>query len=158
VPLHLLALARTIMLIEAVVRMLDPSFSLLDSLTERSREVMEGALGAAKQDTRRLQFEATLAASEWQRVVASTLRRLREQGIRFRVEHEGLPELSRDIARGSSLVALALVTLGLYLAASLLVQRATGPEVWGLNVLALLFYLVAGWFTIRLVREIGKKI
>jgi len=157
VPLHLLTLARTIMLIEAVVRLLDPSFSLLDSLTRRSREVMEGALGAARQDTRRLQFEAALAANEWQRVVASSLRRLREEGIRFRVEHEGLPELSRDVARGSGLVALALVTLGLYLAASLLMQRAMGPEFLGLNVLACIFYLVAGWFTIRLVREIGKK-
>ena len=32
-------------------------------------------------------------------------------------DHEGLPELSEHIVRGSSRVALALVTLGLYLAA-----------------------------------------
>ena len=38
VPLHLLVLGRTIMLIESMVRVLDPGFSLLDSLSRRSRE------------------------------------------------------------------------------------------------------------------------
>ena len=158
VPLHLLVLARSIMLIEAVVRMLDPQFSLLDSLTQRSREVMEAALSADKHDTRRLQFETAVAAHEWQRLLASTLRRLREEGIHFSVNHEGLPELSRDIVRGSSMVALALVTLGLYLAGSLLMQHAMGPRLWGFNLLACVFYVLAGWFTLRLVRAIGKRI
>ncbi len=158
VPLHLLVLARTIMLIEAVVRLLDPKLSLLDSLTQRSREVMETALSADRRDTRRLQFETAIAANEWQQLVASTLRRLREEGVRFSIDHEGLPELSAHIVRGSSMVALALVTLGLYLAASLLMQHAMGPQLFGFNALACVFYIVAGWFTLRLVRAIGKRI
>lgn len=158
VPLHLLVLARTVMLLEAVIRILDPGFSLLDSLTQRSREVMEKALAGDELKTRRLQFEAAIAANEWQRLLASTLRRLREEGIRVSVDHEGLPELSAQIVRGSSLVALALVTLGLYLAASLLMQHAMGPQFLGLNALACVFYFFAGWFTIRLVRAIGRRI
>ena len=158
VPLHLLVLARTIMLIEAVVRLLDPAFSLLDSLSHRLREVMETALNGDKHDTRRLQFETAIAANEWQRLLASTLRRVREGGVRISVDHEGLPELSAHIVRGASMVALALVTLGLYLAASLLMQHAMGPQLLGLNALACVFYLVAGWFTLRLVRAIGKRI
>jgi ubiquinone biosynthesis protein len=158
VPLHLLVLARTIMLLESVIRMLDPAFSLLDSLGERSREVMEKALSADGEKTRRLQFEAAIAANEWQRLLASTLRRLREEGIRVSVDHEGLPELSSQIVRGSSQVALALVTLGLYLAASLLMQHAMGPQILGLNALACVFYVCAGWFTLRLVRSIGRRI
>ncbi len=128
------------------------------SLTQRSREVMETALAADKHGTRRLQFETAIAANEWQRLLASTLRRLREDGVRFSIDHEGLPELSAHIVRGSRLVALALVTLGLYLAASLLMQHAMGPQLFGLNALACVFYLVAGWFTIRLVRAIGRTI
>jgi ubiquinone biosynthesis protein len=120
VPLHLLVLGRTLILIEAMVRLLDPSFSLLDSLTRHSREVMEGALGEGK-PTRRLQYEAAIATHEWQRLLASTLRRLREDGVRLKMDHEGLPELSQQIVAGSNRVALALVTLGLYLAASLLI-------------------------------------
>lgn len=155
VPLHLLVLGRTLLLIEAMVRMLDPQFSLLDALCERSREVMETALTNAG-ETRRLQYEAAVASTEWQRLLASTLRRLRGEGIRFRVDHEGLPELSEHIVTGSSRVALALVTLGLYLAASLLMQFKSGPQVFEFPLLPAIFYVMAAWFTIRLVRAIRR--
>jgi ubiquinone biosynthesis protein len=158
VPLHLLVLARAIMLLEAVIRLLDPGFSLLDSLSSRSREVMEKALSADHQDTRRLQFETAIAANEWQRLLASMLRRAREEGIRISIDHEGLPELSEHITRGSSRVSLALVTLGLYLAASLLMQFKSGPHVLEFPALAAIFYVIAIWFTVRLVRAIGKRL
>lgn len=158
VPLHLLVLGRTLILIEATVRLLDPGFSLLDSLGERSREVMRTAIGSEQQETRRLQYEAAIASTEWQRLLAASLRRLREDGLRLKVEHEGLPELSHHIMVGSSRVALALVTLGLYLAASLLMQFGSGPQVYDLPVLAFAFYALAVWFTIRLVRAIGRRL
>ena len=154
VPLHLLVLARTIVLIESMVRRLDPKFSLLDSLMQRSREVMAAALGTEQRETRRLQFEAAVASVEWQRLLAATVRKVREEGLRLRVDHEGLPELSEHIVRGSSRVALALVTLGLYLAASLLLQQDAVPFVWGYPLLPMVFYFVAGVFTLRLVRHL----
>ena len=156
VPLHLLVLGRTLILIEATVRLLDPNFSLLDSLCERSREVMQQALGNEQQQTRRLQYEAAVASTEWQRLLASSMRRLREEGLRLKIDHEGLPELSQHIVVGSSRVALALVTLGLYMAASLLMQFKSGPHIYDFPALAALFYAAAIWFTIRLVRTIGR--
>jgi ubiquinone biosynthesis protein len=158
VPLHLLVLARTLMLIEAMVRLLDPNFSLLDSLSARSREVMETALGGDAGPTRRLQYEAAIAANEWQRLLAGSLRKLREDGIKLSIDHEGIDELSEHIMRGSSRVSLALVTLGLYLAASLLMQFKSGPHIFEFPVLAAIFYACAGWFTFRLVRCIGRKL
>ena len=155
VPLHLLVLGRTLILIEATVRMLDPHFSLLDSLCERSREVMQTALGQPT-ETRRLQYEAAVASTEWQRLLAASLRKLREEGMRFSIEHEGLPELSEHIVTGSSRVALALVTLGLYLAASLLMQFKSGPQIFDFPALPALMYAFAIWFTIRLVRAIRR--
>jgi ubiquinone biosynthesis protein len=155
VPLHLLVLGRTLILIEAAVRTLDPQLSLLDVLCTRSRELMRTALGEPEQ-TRRLQYEAAVASTEWQRLLAGGLRRLREEGLRFHVDHEGLPELSEQIVTGSSRVALALVTLGLYLAASLLMQFKSGPQILDFPALPAIFYLFAAWFTIRLVRAIRR--
>lgn len=156
VPLHLLVLARALVLVEATVRLLDPDFSLLDSLGERSREVMETALMPEKQETKRLKYEAAIAAHEWQRMLASSMRRLREEGLRLKIEPEGLPDLSNLVIQGSSRVSLALVTLGLYLAASLLMQFKSGPHVLDVPVLAAVFYLYAAWLTLRLVRAIGR--
>ena len=158
IPLHLLVLGRTLILLEATVRLLDPSFSLLDSLCERSREVMQSALGNEQQQTRRLQYEAAVASTEWQRLLAASMRRMREQGLRFRVDHEGLPELADRIVTGANRVALALVTLGLYLAASLLMQFKSGPQIFDFPALPGLFYAVAVWFTIRLIRAISRRL
>lgn len=158
VPLHLLVLARCLVLVEATVRALDPAFSLLDSLGERSREVMDTALSSEKVETRRLQYEAATLGSEWQRLLAGSLRRLREEGLRFKVEPEGLPDLSQLVIQGSSRVSMALVTLGLYLAASLLMQFKSGPHVLDVPVLAAVFYAYAAWLTLRLVRAIGRRL
>ena len=156
VPLHLLVLARALVLVEATVRLLDPDFSLLDSLSDRSREVMETALMPEKVETQRLKYEAAIAATEWQRMLAASIRRLREEGLRLKIEPEGLPDLSNLVIQGSSRVSLALVTLGLYLAASLLMQFKSGPHVLDFPVLAAIFYVYAGWLTLRLVRAIGR--
>lgn len=157
VPLHLLVLGRTLLLLEATVRLLDPHFSLLDSLADRSREVMQTALGAGEPQTRRLQYEAAIASTEWQRLLAGTMRRLREDGLRFQIDHEGLPELAQQITIGANRVALALVTLGLYMAASLLMQFKSGPQIFDFPALPALFYAVAAWFTVHLVRGISRK-
>jgi ubiquinone biosynthesis protein len=156
VPLHLLVLARALVLVEATVRLLDPDFSLLDSLGDRSRDVMETALMPEKAETKRLKYEAAIASCEWQRMLASSIRRLREEGLRFKIEPEGLPDLSNLVIQGSSRVSLALVTLGLYLAASLLMQFKSGPRILDVPVLAAAFYLYAAWLTLRLVRAIGR--
>ena len=144
-------------LLEATVRLLDPGFSLLDSLAGRSREVVQTALGAGQPQTRRLQYETAIATTEWQRLLAGTMRRLREDGMRFQIDHEGLPELAQQIVTGANRVALALVTLGLYLAASLLMQFKSGPQILDFPALPALFYAVAIWFTVRLVRGISRK-
>jgi ubiquinone biosynthesis protein len=158
VPLHLLVLARTIILLEAMVRMLDPGFSLLDSLSSRAREVMQSALEADAGGTRRLQYETAIAAHEWQRLLAASMRKLREGGVKISLDHAGVVELSDQLMRGASRVSLALVTLGLYLAASLLLQYRSGPELYGVPVLPAFFYVCAGWFTYRLVRRIGRNL
>jgi ubiquinone biosynthesis protein len=157
VPLHLLVLGRTLILIEATVRLLHPGLSLLDALCERSAQVMESALGEGRH-TRRLQYEAAIASTEWQRLAASSLRRLREDGLRLKMHHEGLPELSDQIVTGSNRVALALVTLGLYLAASLLMQFKSGPQIGDFPALPAVFYIAAVWFTVRLVRSMGRRL
>ena len=79
---------------------------------------------------------------------------------RLRFEALSRPELigpddrlEVTIERSSNRVALALVTLGLYIAASLLMQHSIGPRFWGVPALALAGYGLALWFTLRIVRD-----
>ena len=155
VPLNLLVLARTILLMEATVRMLDSSFSLLDALVSRSREVLKVALAGEDSGGMRLQYETTVAAAEWRRLLATTVRHVRRRGFKLEIDHEGLPAFANTHLKAANRVSVALVTLGLYLAASLLMQHSLGPIVGGLPLLAIVGYAAAVWYTARLVRAVG---
>ena len=85
------------------------------------------------------------------------LHRLRTRGVAVRLHHHGLQDLEKHIDRSSNRVALALVTLGLYIASSLLMQHSVGPQIWSMPVLAILGYGLALWFTLRLVRGISAS-
>jgi ubiquinone biosynthesis protein len=66
-------------------------------------------------------------------------------------------ELAGGLARSADRMAVALVTLGLYIAASLLMQHSIGPRIFGgLPLLAAIGYVLALWFTLRLVISIGR--
>ena len=156
VPLNLLVLARTILLMESSVRILDPEFSLLDALSSRSRDVLDVAVADDSVGGMRLRYEAGIAATEWRRLLATTVRHVRRNGLKLEIEHEGLPEFAATHMKAANRVAVALVTLGLYLAASLLMQHSVGPVVAGMPLLALIGYAAAIWGTIRLFRAVGK--
>jgi len=58
--------------------------------------------------------------------------------------------------RGTDRLALALVALGLYVAASLLMQHSIGPRIFGgWPLFAVIGYALALWFTLRIVRGIA---
>lgn len=57
----------------------------------------------------------------------------------------------------SNRVALALVTLGLYIAASLLMQHSIGPRLGGMPVLGIAGYTLVLWFTWRLARGVSRS-
>lgn len=154
-PHHLLVLMRAIFLMESTVRRLDPQFNLMEGLFARAGAMVEAQAGAdgGAGATARLKYESLVAVQQMPTELARLLHRLRTDGVELSVRHHGLDALRGELARGSSRIALALVTLGLYVAASLLMQHSLGPR-WGETpVLAVLGYVAALALTWRLVRD-----
>jgi ubiquinone biosynthesis protein len=149
-PRNLLVLTRTMLLLESTVRALSPEFSVFAAI---SRHAASGVLDQkAAPASRRLPYELGNAATELPALLARRLhgalgsRRMFELGIV--VDRQ----LQAGIERASRRIALALVTLGLYIASSLLMQHAVGPR-WGeMPVLALAGYALAAGFTFSLAR------
>lgn len=159
VPHHLLVLMRAMFELEATVRSLDPAFKLLEELKERAERVLRGA-GRGPADhagLARLRFEAASAADQLPGAVGRALARVGRQGFELRLRHEGLPDLEQHLDRGGNRIVLALVTLGLYVAASLLMLHSLGPQYRGMPVLALVGYALALWYTLRLTRGITRS-
>ena len=70
----------------------------------------------------------------------------------------GLEGLETHLDRSSNRIALALVTLGLYVAGSLLMLHSVGPRLYDdIPVFAALAYALALWLTFRLARGISRS-
>lgn len=161
-PHNLVVLMRALFLVESALRALDPDFKALDVLLTRGRALMEGALhgAAAGAALARLQTEAALTAQDLPALVGAWLHRARGGGgwPLLVVRHEGLEGLEAHLDRTGNRLALATVTLGLYVAASLLMLHSVGPRaLGGLPVLALIGYALALWLSARLVRAVARS-
>ena len=159
VPLHLAILARAALLIEQVLRGLDPNITIVGALARADPHVMQQLLepSAGAKDLLRLQSEASALAQRLAALAAGWLRRAQHEGggLPLSMRIETLESATGRIERSADRLALALVALGLYVAASLLMQHSIGPRLLGFPVLAALGYLLALFLTVRIVRGIA---
>jgi len=158
-PHHLLVLTRALFLMESSVRQLDPEFNLTEGLF-----IKAGALLAAETASKgdwimpsRLQYEATIVLQQLPGDLGRLLHGIRNEGIRLPSDWRGLEALRGELERGSSRIAVALVALGLYVAASLLVLHSPGQDWREAPPPAWLGYAAALGLSWRLARDLWKK-
>lgn len=155
-PHHLLVLLRVVFLMESTVRRLAPRFNLVEGLFNKAGALLETAGGAGDPGAR-FKYESFVSLRQLPSDLSRALHRMRGDGIELSVSHRGLERLQEEIDRTGRRLSLALVTLGLYVASSLLMQHSIGPR-WGeIPVLAILGYVLALWLSWRLGREIGRR-
>ena len=159
VPLDLAILARAALLIEQLLRGLDRNITVIGALGHADPQLMQQLLAPRPEGTGllRLKSELSAAAQRLPALAASWIRRAEEEGGRLPVllRLEALENASACIERATDRLALALVALGLYVAASLLMQHSLGPRLLGVPVLAAVGYGLALRLTVRIVRGIA---
>lgn len=158
-PRNLLVLMRTLFLMESSVRTLDRGFNLLDGLLGKGSAPVEEAITGRVNDggMRRLNYETAIALQQIPEHLGGLVHDARTGQLGIQLNHRGLEDLAAHIDRASSRMALSLVALGLYIAASLLMQHSIGPQLFDFPVLAALGYGLAGWLTVRVVKGAGNK-
>ncbi|HFN7151040.1 TPA: AarF/ABC1/UbiB kinase family protein, partial [Pseudomonas aeruginosa] len=152
-PRDLLVLTRTLLLLEGTVRLLAPEFSIIEAISRHTTTgVFDEPKSAASQ---RLPYELGNAAHALPSLMARRLHSVLRQGDLLQLSIKPDARMLSGIDRLGRRVALALVTLGLYIASSLLMQHGVGPR-WGdMPVLALLGYALAIRFTFSIARSRG---
>jgi ubiquinone biosynthesis protein len=151
-PRDLLVLSRTVLLLESTLRSIAPDFSVFEALSKHAQEAMQTATRSPAVATPRLQYELAATAQELPALLAHALRSFRDGNVTLTVTIAPSPGWQDVVSRGSASISLALVTLGLYVAASLLMQHSVGPTVDGIPLLSIGGYALAGWFTLRVAR------
>jgi ubiquinone biosynthesis protein len=158
-PRNLLVLMRTLFLMESTVRTLDPDFNFVDGLLGKGSASVEEAVAGRVKDggMTRLSYETAIARQQIPEKLGSLVHKALTGHMGIQVDHRGLEDLASHVDRASSRMALSLVALGLYIAASLLMQHSIGPQLFDFPVLAALGYGLAGWLTVRVVRGTRNK-
>lgn len=159
-PYHLVVLMRALFLVENAVRTLDPAMNVLDTLVQKGGAAITALVESRSEaGFARMGFEAGLAVHALPSALAAWLSGARRDGFQpaLRIHLPRIERMEAGIERASNRLALALVTLGLYIASSLLMQHSIGPRILGLPVLALFGYLLALWYTLRLARGIARS-
>lgn len=162
VPHELLVLIRSMALAENTLRILDPDFELVETLRVRGPEVLRTAMAppdvSALMD--RVKLDAAAAVAELPTILSGWMRQFGDGSKvpALGLEVRGLEGLEVHIDRSSNRLALSLVTLGLYIAGSLLSQHSIGPRIFGdFPAFAAVAYAIALWFTFRIARGIGRS-
>ena len=159
VPWNMLVLMRTVFILESNLRRLDPEMNVVATLLEKGAPVISQLSGRTEGAAlRRLRYEAALAAQDLPRALASALRHLRSQGFRgeLPVRIAGLEESTTRLERMGNRLALAIVTLGLFVGSSLLMQHSLGPSLYGIPALALAGFTLAVWLALRLALAVSR--
>jgi len=162
IPFDLVVLMRAMFLAEHAVRILDPDFQLLENLQKKGPEVLKAAMQQSDWSGMldRLKLDAVTAMHDLPAVLGSWTRRLNQdgEGLGLSLRVQELSGLKEHLDRSSNRLALALVTIGLYVGGSLLMQNSPGPRLFGdMPVLSAFAFALALWFTFRLVRAIARS-
>lgn len=158
IPHHLLVLLRAVFLMENTVRKLDPAFNLRDGLFSKAAETLKSAPQPDFAELAdRIKYESLAALEELPHNLGRWMHRLRTDGMVIAFHHTGLEEIHREVKFASNRIALALIALGLYVAASLLVQHGIGPRFAGVPAIAAGGYSLALWLTYKVIRNISWR-
>jgi ubiquinone biosynthesis protein len=157
IPHHLLVLLRAVFLMESTVRKLDSKFNLLEGLFAKAVDTLKTVAQPTFDElTARIKYESLVSLKEFPEGLSRLMHRMRSDGLALPLRHSGLDDLQHEIGRASNRISLALITLGLYIAASLLMQHSIGPRVGGMPILAAFGYGLALWLTLRVVRSTSR--
>ena len=158
-PAHLLVLMRTLFLVENTLRALDPQLDLLGTLTRRAPEIAQ-VLDRARRPERPIAVRLARAARQLPELAADLLRQAQLHDGRpgFTVHHRGLASTHAALSRTGNRLAVALITLGLYVSGSLLALHDTGPRIGGhLPWLSAVAFIAAGLLSLRLVVAVSRS-
>ncbi|MGX6570486.1 ABC1 kinase family protein [Cupriavidus necator] len=152
-PSDLLVFSRTVLLLESTLQRIAPEFSIVEAL---SQHVRNGKIDITEQESgrsRRLSFELAATIDELPDLMARKLHdRLGKSGL-FELTINQDPHFARSLEHLGARIALAIVTLGLYIASTLLIGNPMGPTIAGVPVLAAAGYVLAVRFTYFITRD-----
>jgi ubiquinone biosynthesis protein len=156
---NLYLMLKALTTVEGVGLMLDPELELIELASPFMKKIKLGRV-----NPRRLAEEAGETGSQYLSLIRdlpeearSILTQLRKGKMKLEFEHRGLETLRRSLDRVSNRVAFAIVLAAQIIGSSLIVLAGIPPKWYGIPLIGLAGFLVAGimgfWLLVSIIRH-----
>jgi ubiquinone biosynthesis protein len=158
-PSDLALTAKVLVTLESLGRRLDPGFNIVKAAAPYVRNARASRLTTWRDLQKNLDLldDTATLLRDLPFDLHEVISRLRSGNLRFRMDISGLEERIRDIDRSINRLAFAIVIAGAVIASSFLSRAVVGPSVFGVPLVGLAGYLVAGvlgvWFLVGIFRS-----
>ncbi len=146
VPPDLVLLARSILTVESLARILDPDFVVLDEAVPFARKLLMRRMDPRRQA--RQAYRTARDLSEFLRAVPAQLSRILQKLLEGRLAvdfvHKGYEPVLDEMDRSSNRLSFAMIVSALIIGSSLIVLAGRGPVLWDFPVLGILGFVIAG--------------
>ncbi|HCG98393.1 MAG: hypothetical protein A2074_05645 [Candidatus Aquicultor primus] len=159
VPSNFALLAKTVVLVDGIVRRLDPDFNYSEALRTSITRIVLTRLRAQFSAVKL--FGATLESSDFlvslPRHLGLLTDKLVKDDFRIKFEHHRLESLEKTISRSANLLTVALIVSAIVLGSGLVISAEVGPKVFGFPALGLLGFIFASILGLYLVYQILRS-
>lgn len=150
IPQNLYLMDKALLTLEGLLKQLDPGFDYLaaaqpyvEDLIKRKRHPRQLLLTAQK-NILALSDMAVALPRQLRTVIGKVMR----GDIQVKLQHEGLQHAVRDLDKSSNRLAFSVITAAIIVASSIIIHSGQGQKLFGLPVLGLAGYVIAGLFGI----------
>jgi len=156
---NLMLLAKALVTMEGLGRQLDPEFNMIEHLRPFVERIIRERLspGYMSRDIFKVMNAYASLARNLPRDIKEFVNRLNRNQFKIDLEHRGLERLVTDLDRSSNRLSFSLIIGSLIVGSSLIIQTDRGPMLFGLPLLGLLGYSIAGilglWLAIGILRS-----
>ena len=158
-PADLMLLVRAFVTIEGVGRQLDPSFALIEQAKPVVLSILRDRLrpGAVASRAAEVGREALEGLQALPRDLLEIVGKAKDDRLQIQFVHRNLEHFVQEMDRSSNRLSFAVVIAALIVGSSFVLQRGTGPMIFGLPAFGLVGFIAAGvlglWLAVGILRS-----
>lgn len=159
IPPDLMLLNKSLVLIEAMGRSLDPTFNMIDHLRPFiAKELRQKYSPRRIAGDIRTNFISYLSlARSLPRDIKEIIHRINRNKFKIDLEHRGLDKFTTDFDRSTNRLSISLILSAMIIGSSIIMHTDKGPLLFGFPVLAFFGYTVAAFIGLWLVYAIIRS-
>jgi ubiquinone biosynthesis protein len=159
VPSDLLLVNKTLLILENLMRQLDPEFNFVAAAEPYAKRIIRSRISPSRlyEQAKKNLIDITDFATLLPRQMKQLINKALKDDLQIKMYHVNLPEFIKDMDRASNRIAFAMIVSAIILSSAIMHATGVGPTIYGISVLGLSAFVFAFFLGIWLVISIIRS-